>query len=555
MIKFLSVVLNNYGSYVHQEFSFTPGKHAIVGCNGQGKSTVLESLVWVLYKDANRGKNPSHFFKGNCFVEVHLSIDGKSYCVTRFYDHATEGNGLKIMADGEDISCRLIKDTEEVLSKIGLPSYDLFATTIVILQGIPVNFSKFSPTQRKDLLESMLGFELWDELRDKAKKEIKELTVLESDLITKITAQRELVIKKDAGIESTKKLLEQAKDDYDKELAELRTQYKTVNETKLINESELAKELGKYKSLSELSIELALKQSNLGSTTRHIRELNNLLTQTHCPTCGQVLPKTIDTEATKKKIIDLEASLTTDQEDIKLLQDKNASITGANTRLTEINTTLKNIVANAEAVKKKMEKPAITPVDILLAEQIPLKQKLQKLIDEQTVLTIKINNFKYVDNLLTPSSRFRAMVLEQYLDTINQILKKIIPIVFPELTASLELDSKGRGIDVRMERLNVKGWGYDNLSGGQKKRLDVILILALQRFQLLHSGISSNILGFDEIFDALDDEGVESVINCIDSLYGDEICVYIISQIKELKNLLNSVITITYKDGVSELNI
>ena len=91
------------------------------------------------------------------------------------------------------------------------------------------------------------------------------------------------------------------------------------------------------------------------------------------------------------------------------------------------------------------------------------------------------------------------------------------------------------------------------LSGGERKRLDIIIILSLQRFLLESSGISTNLIVFDEIFDALDNEGVESILECLNYMYSEDTSVYVISHNTDIKGMFDSVLTVEKTDNISQI--
>jgi len=52
---------------------------------------------------------------------------------------------------------------------------------------------------------------------------------------------------------------------------------------------------------------------------------------------------------------------------------------------------------------------------------------------------------------------------------------------------------------------------YFSFSGGERKRIDIAFILAMQRLAERIGRFSCNVLIFDEIFDGLDEEGMQTV--------------------------------------------
>ena len=181
MINFQEVNLHNFFSYEQLTFPIIPGKHLIVGPNGSGKSSIFEGMVWCLYKMC-RDRNPSTFGLGDCWVDTVFEKDTIRYNTTRYFGHSTEENNLKLFRNGEDISHRKTMSTALEIDRLLNIPYDLFATSVVILQGLPVNLNTLTGTLRKTALESMIGFSIWDEFLTKFQSKGKELLLEKNKL-------------------------------------------------------------------------------------------------------------------------------------------------------------------------------------------------------------------------------------------------------------------------------------------------------------------------------------------------------------------------------------
>ena len=157
MIQFQEIGAINFLSYKELFLNIEQQKTLITGVNGAGKSTCGEVITYALYKKS-RYKNPSHNGKGDCKVWVTFNKDNHLYKVERFYKDKKEKNNVKLYVDGEEVSHRKSLSTDEEIQKlIGIP-YELFISSVVVMQGLPVNFSSLTPTVRKGMVEDMLGF-------------------------------------------------------------------------------------------------------------------------------------------------------------------------------------------------------------------------------------------------------------------------------------------------------------------------------------------------------------------------------------------------------------
>lgn len=97
------------------------------------------------------------------------------------------------------------------------------------------------------------------------------------------------------------------------------------------------------------------------------------------------------------------------------------------------------------------------------------------------------------------------------------------------------------------------GKEYSANSGGERKRIDLAINLALQDLVASRSNKRINIAMFDEVFDALDETGVEQVIELLQELSKEKSSIFVISHNDHLKSYFTNIITVTKKDGFSTI--
>jgi len=93
---------------------------------------------------------------------------------------------------------------------------------------------------------------------------------------------------------------------------------------------------------------------------------------------------------------------------------------------------------------------------------------------------------------------------------------------------------------------------YSSFSAGEKRKIDVAILLALQNLIFQRSASGCNLVVFDEVFDALDRVGIERVVNLL-SEESKEKSIFVISHIQELQDYFDKVIIVKNKNGISEL--
>ncbi len=173
-MQITKVEIKNIKNHAESEFTFRPGVVAICGPNGSGKTTILESVAWVLFDHLDYKRDD--FLKrgtkrGQVAVGFISDIDGREYVVTRdtgggyfVYDPATK--------------TRLVEQKNQVVpwlrQHIGVdPGTDLsalFKTTIGVPQGAFTYDFTLAPSNRKNIFDQVLKVEEYrdasDNLRD-----------------------------------------------------------------------------------------------------------------------------------------------------------------------------------------------------------------------------------------------------------------------------------------------------------------------------------------------------------------------------------------------------
>lgn len=102
---------------------------------------------------------------------------------------------------------------------------------------------------------------------------------------------------------------------------------------------------------------------------------------------------------------------------------------------------------------------------------------------------------------------------------------------------------------------NVDGGSeYMANSTGEKKRVDLAINLALQDLVSARSTKSLNIAIFDEVFDGLDESGIEAVTSLFEELSNEKSSIFVISHNPHLQSIFSNVVTIVKQNGYSNLD-
>lgn len=562
-ITFKRVWGKNFGSYEEFDFIFRPGKHGIFGTNqssqfaesnGSGKSYLFESPSWCIYDKTLRDKNISRDKKGKCFVGMEFSIEGDHYEIMRTFgsEEGKKKNSITFKCNGENVSPRNNENIEDVIERtIGIP-YDLFVVVVTVLQGLPVNLSTMTPTIRKTVLETMMGLDNWDVYNKLFQSEKKRISQEYDDLNDRYKDSEDLMIAKNSQVETFQVANEASESTLKEDLRDIKKQLSEARSN--LNWLENKREMCSTEEPHEIRDKYNTIHSSCSIIEREIENLKDLLDDGICPTCGQNYPSSMIQEAEDKlgafdnKLPRMQAKAKALQSLMDAVQVMDSDILMAKREIRIINAHMDNIISRMDEESKEN------------TDNIEdLKQELEELVAEVNDLNeqlkqqeIRLEGSNYVLSLLLPSSTFRTRILERYLGYVNSILEEVSANILDSMTISLEVDKKANGIDIKVNSEDGNRT-YKALSGGEKRRVDIIIILSLQRFLLECTGISTNLLVFDEIFDSLDNVGIQMILHCIDMIFEEDLCVYIITHKNDFRQSFESIIEIEKVNDISSI--
>ena len=164
----------------------------ISGHNGAGKSSLLDAMTWVLFGEA-RGKSSdvinlnqdvkaaevslSFAYEGNTFRVTRTLPRGKS-TVLEFQILDRENNG-----NWKPLTEKTTKDTQARIEQTLRLDYDTFINASFFLQGKADEFTQRKPSERKAVLSTVLGLEIWNTYKERTaeKRKLIEAEVQEID--------------------------------------------------------------------------------------------------------------------------------------------------------------------------------------------------------------------------------------------------------------------------------------------------------------------------------------------------------------------------------------
>ncbi len=189
-------------------FSFEGIRLACIsGENGAGKTSIIDAMTWALWgKSRLRSKSTSDddlITQGENDTEVAFDFragDGQIYRVVRRRTKpkkagAAGQSSLSLFLDSDEgykaCSGNTISETEDKIKKILHLDYDTFVSSAYLKQGEADHFTELRPNERKEVLVSILGLDIYDELAEKAKAKSSEAAASKNMLATSILLEQQ----------------------------------------------------------------------------------------------------------------------------------------------------------------------------------------------------------------------------------------------------------------------------------------------------------------------------------------------------------------------------
>jgi exonuclease SbcC len=163
----------------------------ISGANGAGKSSLLDAMTWALFGQARRRDDAIINSRGTSAEVIFIfDYEGNRYRIQRAKT-ANKATLLEFTVQDSNDRWRVltehsVRETEERIVQTLHMDYETFTNASFFLQGRADQFAQQRPGDRKRILSSVLGLEVWDSYRDatadRRKRQENELTVIDAQL-------------------------------------------------------------------------------------------------------------------------------------------------------------------------------------------------------------------------------------------------------------------------------------------------------------------------------------------------------------------------------------
>lgn len=539
-IRFNSMILDSFMSFDHEEIELSglgiamiKGKNEfepLANSNGSGKSAISEAILWSITGYTSRGANDvaNSILNRGVYVTIDFNIDENHYIITRAKNHSDYGNQLKIIRNDTDISGSTPTKSKKILeAELGNSlDYDTLTSIIVLSQGLPGRLSILKPASRKARLEELSNTDSYiDDLKSRINGAISTLSNERNQLTSDITKYRTQITSSEFNIETSRSKILAIQDNSDSLIDQATANlYETDIIPTLNREVANVNELiynnrNKINLLQSQKLELSREfEKGKLANQDYLNQYSNLQVAV-CPLCKQPIQSQDDLNKLKSQ---LEISISNNKSRLGEILQQQSKIDNEIKQL-QSDLELENEDLKAKTEELSMYNKQLTDYKsynsstTILEESIRTEEsriieankELSKLNELVSAVDKKIAIANYYNNQL--SRKFRSFLLEGVISYMNNKSIEYSPYLF-EKQGNVSLEIEGNNINIYLGNRR-----FEDLSGGEGRRVDIILQLIQRDLARNESGFSSNILILDEILDNLDSTGADAVIRLLES--------------------------------------
>lgn len=537
MIKLLE--LTNFMRHNTTRLEFPErGVVLVTGMNGSGKSTIAEAVAWALWGETLRKKPPYRkdvSAKAPCIASVTtydgVTVDRHRKGATTKLDWRGAEEPVKSMSLQEFAGFATTTKAQDSLESL-IGSFDTWRASHAFSSSDASRLTQATDKERKLLLENLaFNGSKFDAALQRCRAEQKTVLAKLNEMTLKLARAQERLAAAHQRREAAEAILASLPESVpvgdSTRVAELKAAERVlVEEVRDMREGAQRASGVTSRGDGELGV-LQRQLSKLGDTG-------------NCDACGQPVPTAL-VAGLKSKIAARQAALNAS----KLAADEEAegykqSAKDAESRLQQLRSQLTTF--EAELRRSSQVSTARATNEAEIAKATSAVKEAQELLEEAQREVPSLQKEQAVLDaveLVLGLRGVRAAILAKTLKSIELAINAWLPRLAGahlkvRLTSSHETkagtisDAIGFEVDGAGE-----GYGYQASSGGERRRIDIAVLLALSDVACATRGKTPGTLFLDEVLDALDEEGVEAVAQVLQEL-GKERPVVVVSHNQEL---------------------
>lgn len=489
------------------------------GSNGSGKSTIFELIFWTLTGKTIRQSNEESLVNNKAGKDCYG-------CIEIFKENVGEvkikrskrPTSLVFEINGVNCNKENASETQKYIEEVLETDPKSFLASIVFGQHSEVSFLDSSPEDKRNIVRNCFNLEEIFANRNA----VKELKSEHVGQIKSLTNVLESLIRDKSKIQVPDK------------------KYKYVELPSLEDILKAEKEIQALKSASKDLQDAIRKNSEKASKLKQQMDQGEFCDTKECPVCKSPYTKTQTNDDLVKLNFDftsLQNSIAFDSEQLTKLQEKIKALTPIINSSDWAKYNEKNkLVLDSQKILDRL-----TEIDSRILESQKTIKELEESVEVMKFWELAFSEKGVIKYIIRNILEYLNLKSNEYLSILTNNQFSI------EFNDELAETIKNNGSVTR----------YISLSGGEKRRVNLAIMLSLQDLAAKISRTNCNLIIFDEVCDNIDDLGIVAINNLLNTLriqYPEKI-ILLITHNQKLNELLHETqeIKVVKAKGISSL--
>ena len=474
------------------------------GSNGSGKSALVEAIYFGLTGKTIRKSTEDSLVnnqaKKKCVVEIHLVHNNEYVVITR----QKKPTKLELLVGTENKTEASVGETQKAIDALLNINHKVLLASMFFGQSNDVNFLDCTADDKRTIIRNFLNLDDIFQMRDKIKSHKSNFYqgMKEKDAV--IDGHQKTINNLDKKVEE----IEEAKKEY--------SSYKEYDMSLTLDD--ILEGERKERDIKQTILVHEQESFSLRDLIKKCREqIKNPSTVEVCNKCGSEQKITVDPVLIQDRMARLETTLADEQRSVKKLELSRWTPPVSSKEFSKLQDyrDLCRDETNYTDMKQDLLASIIEAQDVKDTHKTwyEVMRFWEKAFSEQGVIKHIISN-----------------ILEYFNEQCNYYLSYLTNSKY-----SVEFDKE------LTEKIETNGslLSYISLSGGEKRKLNLAVLLGLKDLLLLTDKSHMDLLFFDEVAENIDEEGIEGLHQLLLELKKSK-TIFVITHNKYLKTLLDS---------------
>lgn len=547
--------------------------------NGIGKSVIAELFYFALFgktiRDIKKEFIINNITKGKGAIELTFDVETDNNTQTYTIKRQVKPSKVELYKGEEDITKDSIANTDKFICDLIGSNPVICRSCDILSLSDNIPFMAKKPEEKRKFINDIFSLEVFGKMSNELKNLIREnksemnissakLEEINNTLETLNKQQedyRKKVQEREAILEQKRKEIQAKIDETNKSIAKISiTDVSTIQEDKKKWEDAWEKLDGK---IADVNSQISSKETLRKLHANKIKKYSSVESDIECDDCLQNIPHT-HVEVLENKVKQFKSELHNIEKEISSLFETKEQFSLKKEKVQAKVAEFQDQINEAKVTKQKLEglenslKQYKESLDNLKLEELP-KPNFEEDISKTWTRFNFINDFHRILKRTSDDYEICKFVLGE-----EGVRSFVVKRLLSMMNASIQQYINDLGMSIRCkfdeyfdEQLsNDKGKeiSYWNLSGGERRTVDLACAWAFKDLKRKISGVSSNVEFLDELLDnALDERGYDLLIELIKSrIDKNNLSVYAISHRKEiLKHVDGGVIELEKEGGIT----